>query len=131
MTDNLTISGTVIKGRGLGAELGVPTANIEIPEESLDQIVPGIYASLVRLDEAEFLGATHIGKNVTLDDAEAKCETHILDFHDDIYGQEVAIELVKKIRDTIKFESLEDMTDAMKMDIAEAKEVLKDVHRDN
>lgn len=117
------IRGTVITGLNRGGELlGFPTANINL----IDELCPktGIYAVTVTYGGKLFKGVANIGYSPTFDDKGFAVEVHILDFNDDIYGQKIFINFVKRIRDEIKFTDIADLIDQINKDIVEAREIL-------
>lgn len=117
------IRGTVITGLNRGGELlGFPTANINL----IDELCPktGIYAVKVTYGGKLFKGVANIGYSPTFDDKGFAVEVHILDFNDDIYGQKIFINFVKRIRDEIKFTDIADLIDQINKDIVEAREIL-------
>lgn len=117
------IRGTVITGLNRGGELlGFPTANINL----IDELCPktGIYAVTVTYGGKLFKGVANIGYSPTFDDKGFAVEVHILDFNDDIYGQKIYINFVKRIRDEIKFTDIADLIDQINKDIVEAREIL-------
>ncbi|HEY4517020.1 MAG TPA: riboflavin kinase [Candidatus Paceibacterota bacterium] len=91
-----TYRGVVVRGEGKGVALGFPTANIPLSDRSLS----GIYAArvAVKRGEAPYMAAVYADQERKL------LEAHILDFTDDLYGCEIEIELLKKIRDGKRFE---------------------------
>lgn len=101
-------SGTILKGAGYGHWLGFPTANIPLPDES----VSGIFAAKVRIDGKEYKAASYADvKNKTL-------EAHLLDFDGDLYGKNIEIELLEKIREDMKFVSENDAKEKIAADVA-------------
>jgi riboflavin kinase/FMN adenylyltransferase len=117
------IRGTVITGLSRGGKLlGFPTANINL----IDELCPktGIYAVTVTYEGKLFKGVANIGYSPTFDDKGFAVEVHILDFNDDIYGQKIYINFVKRIRDEIKFTDIADLIDQINKDIVEACEIL-------
>jgi riboflavin kinase/FMN adenylyltransferase len=115
-----TFTGKVIKGDGRGRELGFPTANLD---SQLD-IEAGVYAVWVTYNDEKYKGAMHIGPRPTIPGASSSVEVHILDFDKDIYNEMLTIEIVGKIRDVIKFNSLKELTEAIKQDCRIASELL-------
>ncbi|QUI22995.1 bifunctional riboflavin kinase/FAD synthetase [Vallitalea pronyensis] len=111
---NFSISGQITLGRQNGRKLGFPTANIK---PNKNKLLPpnGVYLSKIYVNNIQYNSITNIGINPTLDGNETVVETHILDFNQDIYGQDVTVELLKFVRDEKKFESLH----ALKKEIAE------------
>ena len=117
------IRGTVITGLNRGGKLlGFPTANINL----IDELCPrtGIYAVTVAYGGKLFKGVANIGYSPTFDDKGFAVEVHILDFNDDIYGQKIFINFVKRIRDEIKFSDIADLIDQINKDIVKAREIL-------
>lgn len=100
------IVGTVIRGAGRGRTIGVPTANL-VPSSSL---LPGagVYATSVRIGDEVFKAATNVGTRPTFsENPELHIESHLLNFDRDIYGLEIEIFFHRKIRQEMKFESVE------------------------
>ena len=113
------ISGKVIRGNQIGRTIGFPTANIETPDYKL---LPkdGAYRVKVKIntDEFEHTGMMYIGKRPLLKQEAEKIhiEVNIFDFDRQIYGQELAIALTHHIRDNIRFESIEQLSEQLKRD---------------
>lgn len=100
--------GVVVHGKGVGRKIGFPTANIEIPK---GRVMPGegVYLSKVKIGEREFYGITNIGAKPTVDEKQKNIETHIHDFAGDLYGQQIEVEFLKRIRHIKRFDSLEEL----------------------
>ncbi|AUP79726.1 bifunctional riboflavin kinase/FAD synthetase [Flavivirga eckloniae] len=115
---NFSIAGTVTKGKGLGRQLNFPTANIKVEEDY--KLIPkqGSYIVKAMVDEALIYGMMNIGLNPTVNGEKETIEVHFFNFNDDIYGKNVQIELLSRIRDEEKFESVE----ALKMQLKKDKE---------
>ncbi|MEO6832543.1 MAG: bifunctional riboflavin kinase/FAD synthetase [Chitinophagaceae bacterium] len=123
---NYSISGTVVKGQQLGRTLGYPTANLQ-PKTDM-QLIPasGIYAAQVRIADRLFDSVMSIGVRPTVTDNGAlSIEAFLFDFSGDLYGQEIEISFVERIRREEKFDSLETLKAAMAKDEREAREILK------
>jgi riboflavin kinase/FMN adenylyltransferase len=105
-------SGKVTEGKKRGRNLGFPTANIALKEN----IPSGIYISWTELDKNHYPSLTFIGEAKTFDEHLFQSETWILDFEKNIYGKELAIKLLKKLRENQKFESVDDLIIQMKED---------------
>lgn len=117
-----SFSGIVVHGKKLGRSLGFPTANVKPGYE--DQLLPpkGIYAVLVHLGDRQFMGAMSVGTNPTISDQEAlSYEVYLLDFDEEIYGLEIRIHFLEKIRDEMKFEDLEALKQQMKQDVVQVR----------
>ena len=91
------VSGVVISGQKLGRTLGVPTANIAL--EPTNRLKHGIYAVRARVDGRTFGGVASFGVRPTVDDGAPLLEAHLFDFDGDIYGREMEVEFVARIRD--------------------------------
>ena len=116
-----TLSGKVIYGRGIGKLVGMPTANMEVSDES---ILPpsGVYITEILLDGQVYYGITNIGTRPTVDnDKEISVETHILNFNDEIYGKSIRIQLFSKLRSQKKFENFSLLLEQIRMDCIAAR----------
>jgi riboflavin kinase/FMN adenylyltransferase len=119
-----TVEGEIVKGRQLGRELGYPTANMVLHQEN--GLKPGIYAVKFR-DGAGILrdGVASFGVRPTVEDDGAPIlETFAFDFKGDLYGQNCQVHLVSYLREEQKFDDLDSLVVQMKLDDAEAREVL-------
>ncbi|KJD34167.1 riboflavin biosynthesis protein RibF [Tamlana nanhaiensis] len=104
------LNGTVTTGRGLGKTIHFPTANIAIEEDY--KIIPkqGVYIVKSVIDDAVFYGMMNIGVNPTVNGKKQTIEVHFFNFNADIYNKSLQIELLQRIRDEQKFESVEALT---------------------
>ncbi len=123
---NYSISGPVIHGDGRGRRINIPTANIDYPKQ---KAIPanGIYACWAGIAGEKFMAATNIGINPTFtpDKQFSTIEPHILDFNRDIYGEEVRLEFVVRLRDEMKFNSVDALIARIWDDIARTREILQ------
>jgi riboflavin kinase / FMN adenylyltransferase len=113
------VSAKVVKGLGLGVRLGFPTANLALTEEN--KLVPadGIYIVKAYLQNRDaYYGLLNIGENPTVSGKGRSVELHILEFQGDIYDRTVKIMFLSRIRDEIRFDSLEALQERMKQDKA-------------
>ncbi len=124
MMNNFNFSGTVIEGKKRGKSLGYPTANVALDKP----ISQGIYISEIVIDDVRYPALTFIGDARTFGDQEVLSETYVLSFDQDIYGKQVNISLLKKIRENMKFESAEKLVEQMKQDEEEAQEYFEKNH---
>jgi len=119
-----SIAGRVTHGDGLGRQLGVPTANIDVA----GLILPpnGVYAAHAQAQGETFPAAVNIGIRPTLANTQPpiRVEAHLLDFEGDLYDQELELTLVEKLRDEQKFASLEALKAKIQRDLAETRERL-------
>lgn len=107
MNKPFCISGKVIEGEKLGRKIGFPTANLELTEKY--KIIPAhaVYAIQVKVGEAVYKGMLNIGNRPTVSNgSKTSIEVHILNFDQSIYQQEIKLIFIKKIRDEIKFNSI-------------------------
>jgi riboflavin kinase/FMN adenylyltransferase len=116
--------GTVVKGEGRGRGIGFPTANLR-PNNS-KKVVPavGVYAVRARRGDATHDGMMNIGHRPTFGDGELALEVHLLDFDGDLYGTDLRVEFVARMRDERKFESLEALTQQLSKDRARCMDLL-------
>jgi len=105
-------SGIVQKGSEYGSRLGFPTANIPLD----DTEVSGIFAAKVRVEREEY------GAVVYADERNKVLESHLLDFSGDLYGKEIEVELLEKLRDDRRFESEEEARQVIAGDVQKARE---------
>ena len=112
-----TFSGKVQRNLGRGRELGYPTANISIPLDLPD----GLFVGYITVKGRRLPSLIFIGTNVTFGETDKKAEVYILDFNEDIYDEQVEVEVLKKLRDSVKFESAEKLIEQMKQDELEAR----------
>lgn len=118
------IHGQVIKGAQLGRQLGFKTANILLNPQLITPSL-GVYAVEVQINDRLLKGVTNIGKRPSVTESDQiVIETHILDFDEEIYGQEILLFFKKKIRDEQKFTSLDALKTQISNDIESAKKLL-------
>jgi riboflavin kinase/FMN adenylyltransferase len=111
-----SVEGIVIEGAKRGKSLlNIPTANLVTANELLPK--DGVYAVTVDIDNTSFGGATNIGYNPTFTDKKFSFETHVLDFSGKLLGKTLRVHFVKRIRDEMKFSSVEDLKAQMNKDI--------------
>ncbi len=112
---NYYIQGTVEQGKQLGRTIGVPTANV-YPE--ISPLATGVYLTTTTVYGNHYRSITNIGYNPTTGDGRLSIETYIGDgFNSNIYGQEIKVEMIEKIREEIKFDSLDALIAQMQLDI--------------
>lgn len=117
------VRGTVVSGRNRGGKLlGFPTANLVLQEELCPKA--GVYAVTVEYLGNSFLGVANIGYSPTFTDHIFTVEVHILDFHNDIYGKNIRVNFVQRIRDEIKFSGIAELSEQIRKDIAYARDLL-------
>ena len=126
---HFALTGVVVKGAGRGRDLGFPTTNLEVAPRSA---IPGdgIYATWARLGDRCYMAATSIGTRPTFGENERTIESFLLDFDGDLYGQEIRLEFVERLRDELRYTSVEALVEQIDQDVAEVRTVLQASHRD-
>jgi riboflavin kinase / FMN adenylyltransferase len=119
---NYSIRGRVISGQRLGRTLGVPTANIAL--EPTNRLAHGIYAVVARVEGRAFPAVASFGTRPTVDDGPPLLEVHLLDFDGDLYGREMEVEFIERIRDERKFDSIPLLAAEMERDKQRARAIL-------
>ncbi len=120
-----SLSGTVVRGKELGRTIGFPTANIQI--ETVYKLIsnPGVYACRIEWNGQSFDGMGNIGYRPTIQPGELTTEVHIFDFDQNLYGQEITIRFVDRIRDEIKFNSVAALREQLVHDKVTARKILQ------
>jgi len=117
------IGGKVIASDRRGRILGFPTANLDIkPQQALPG--NGIYATITQVDDKQFPSATNIGTRPTFGEGEKNVETHLLNYKGDLYGKEIRVEFMQKLRDEQRFPSSEELKAQIRKDIREVEAIL-------
>ncbi|MYA64189.1 MAG: bifunctional riboflavin kinase/FAD synthetase [Gemmatimonadetes bacterium] len=118
------LTGTVVPGDGRGRELGFPTANLRVGDA--DKLIPaeGIYACRATVPAGRFMGALHIGPRPTFPGTGAAVEVFLLDFDGELYGQEIRLELIERLRSVEAFATAGALAEQMRVDVRRAREVL-------
>jgi riboflavin kinase/FMN adenylyltransferase len=120
------LDGTVVEGDARGRELGMPTANLDPPDEI---VVPGagIYAALAVFDDGQVISpaAVSIGVRPTFEEAgETRIEAHLIDFQGNLYGQVMRLIFLSRLRDEERFESAEALMVQMEKDVAQVRRLV-------
>ena len=116
------VTGTVIGGAKRGTGLGFPTANIALPHATA--LAHGIYAVLVLVDGKTHPAAAYLGTRPTFDDRAPVLEVFLLDFDDDLYGRQIAVDFIDHIRGDRRFDSIDDLKAQMQHDCDRARILL-------
>ena len=114
------LTGTVVSGQKLGRTIGIPTANLELPEELVKPAF-GVYACKAWVDGNYYLAVTNIGTRPTVDGQGVTIEPWILDFDGDLYGKEITLEFHKFLRPEQKFANLDELKAQIQTDAAETR----------
>lgn len=118
------LTGQVTRGRGLGRQLGIPTANLEPPP---GRLIPanGVYAGYAHTENGSTYPAViNVGVRPTIAPDHLTVEAHLLDFDGDLYGQLLALDFIARLRDEEAFPSLNALVEQIRQDIARAREIL-------
>lgn len=119
----ITLIGEVVHGKGLGRTVGMPTANLQVIMGDLP--ATGVYATRIQIGDKFYDSVTNIGRRPSVDqDKQITVETYILDYHEDIYGKNVMLEVCRFLRPVRKFHSLEEVRKQVEKDIEKAKKYL-------
>ena len=120
-----SLYGTVVRGEGRGHRLGYPTANLDLHNETIPP--DGVYAGWVFTDGEPLAGVVSVGRRATFhceSDAERVVEVHLLDRGEDLYGRDIEVQFVERLRGQQTFESAEALKAQIARDVATAREML-------
>ncbi len=118
----VSVSGTVVRGRGRGRSIGFPTANLNPHHETLPPT--GVYAAVGVLDGRVLKGMVHIGQRPTFGDKEKSLEVHFLNFHRNIYDREIELIFLEKLRAVRDFPNQQALAKQIQKDIHHAKSLI-------
>jgi len=117
------LQGRVIAGEGRGLKLGFPTANLDIdPKQALP--ADGVYATWAYIDDKAYQSVTNIGRRPTFGVNERTVEVYIINYRGDLYGRELKIDVVERLRGEKRFDSVEELKQQMAEDVKQGKAVL-------
>jgi riboflavin kinase/FMN adenylyltransferase len=116
--------GVVVRGDGRGRQLGFPTANLAGIDA--DKLMPpaGIYAVRVATRQGMYDGALHLGPRPTFQGAPPTVEVHLLEYEGNLYGEEIRVDFVERLREVLPFDSVETLICQMRADVERARSVL-------
>ncbi len=114
--------GIVVRGASRGRELGFPTANLT----RIETLLPpdGVYAGRVEIDGSRYAAAVHIGLNSTFGETARSFEAHLLDFSGDLYGRTPTVELIDKVRDSVRFDGADELVRQIDRDCRRVRELV-------
>ena len=119
-----SLSGRVIPGAGRGVDLGFPTANLDIdPGQALP--AEGVYATWAYIDDEVYQSMTNIGKRPTFGSSEPTVEVYVLDYHSNLYGHELKIDIVERLRGEKQFDTVEGLKKQIIEDVKQGRAILK------
>ena len=118
-----SVRGRVITGAHRGMQLGFPTANLELdPEQALP--IDGVYATWAYVDNRAYQSMTNIGERPTFGTNQRTVEVHILDYHGDLYDQELKIDIIERLRGEKQFSTAEELKKQIAEDINQGRAIL-------
>jgi riboflavin kinase/FMN adenylyltransferase len=120
-----SVSGPVVHGDGRGHSIGIPTANLDVWDGRLLPR-PGVYACRAHLDGRTWRAVTNVGYRPTFENQPAtpRVETHLLEFGQDLYGRQIDLSFVARLRDEQRFPNVQALVAQIQADIQQAREVL-------
>jgi len=118
-----SLSGPVVTGAGRGVTLGFPTANLSVSPE---QAVPtdGVYATRAYIDGKAYPSLTYIGSSPTFGGKERRIEAYVLDYNGTLYGRELKIDIMERLRGDVKLKSTEELKQQIAEDVKKGKIIL-------
>jgi riboflavin kinase/FMN adenylyltransferase len=119
-----SLHGRVIAGDGRGAKLGFPTANLDIVDPQHAIPADGIYATRAYIDGRTYKSVTNIGTRPTFDGGNRTVEVYIIDFKGNLYGQDLKIDILKRLRKEKRFASVEELKKQMAKDVKHGRVLL-------
>ncbi len=118
-----SLHGRVVSGVGRGKELHFPTANLEMnPEQALP--TDGVYATWAYIDDKAYQSVTNIGQRPTFDSGERTVEVYIFDYHGELYGLELKIDIIERLRGEKRFDTVEELQKQMAEDVRRGRTIL-------
>ncbi|PDH46319.1 MAG: riboflavin biosynthesis protein RibF [Flavobacteriales bacterium MED-G15] len=116
LSRSFNLSGTVVRGDELGRKIGYPTANLKIEEDYKLKPQNGVYLVKAKLENETYFGMMNVGVRPTVAGKNTQIETYFFDFSGDLYDQKITLELLDKIREEKKFDSLEKLKNQLDAD---------------
>jgi riboflavin kinase/FMN adenylyltransferase len=128
-----SVEGRVVKGKEIGKRLGFPTANISVNDENKLIPVTGVYAVKVEVDNKYYNGMMNIGIRPTIAEQvhNLTIEVHILHFNSDIYGRDIRLHFIERIRNEKKFRNTDELVDQLKCDKAKTNRIFRSLSNKN
>ncbi|HUE75826.1 MAG TPA: riboflavin biosynthesis protein RibF [Chloroflexota bacterium] len=120
-----SIRGIVVPGAGRGRKIGVPTANVDVP---LERCTPanGVYAAVATLTSGfRVPAAVNVGVRPSFDEGHRTVEAHLIDFEDNLYGQAITLEFIKRLREERRFRDVSELITQIRSDVAKARQVIQ------
>ena len=118
-----SLNGRVTSGAGRGLGLGFPTANLDIaPEQALP--ADGVYATWAYIDGKAYQSMTNIGKRPTFGSSQRTVEVYVLDYHSDLYGHELKIDIMARLRSEERFDTVDELEKQITKDMKQGRAIL-------
>jgi len=118
-----SLGGRVISGTGRGLKLGFPTANLDIaPEQALP--ADGVYATWAYINGRTYQSMTNVGKSPTFGGSQRTVEVYVLDYHSDLYGHELKIDVMARLRSEERFDTVDELKKQITEDIKQGRAIL-------
>lgn len=119
-----SLRGTVVHGDHRGRTIGFPTCNLA----EISTLIPleGVYAARVSVDEKKYAAAVNIGPNPTFDVNERKVEAHLLEFQGDLYGKQLEMEFISRLRGTQRFASVNALQEQLQSDVSQTRALVRE-----
>ncbi len=117
------VRGMVTHGAQRGREIGFPTANLA----GVDTLVPGtgVYAGVANFDNHPYVAAINVGHSPTFGETAERVEVHILDFHENIYGEPLEVDFVARLRDVRKFDDIQALKHQLAIDAEQSRQTVR------
>ncbi len=119
-----SLCGSIVKGDKIGRKIGYPTANLDIKETYKLRPQNGVYLVQSHLNNQKYFGMMNVGKRPTVSGKQIQTEIYFFDFDGDLYGNKLKIELLEKIRDEQKYDSLESLVEQLGVDKKNCQELI-------
>jgi riboflavin kinase/FMN adenylyltransferase len=120
MGRNYMINGEVVVGNKLGRKLGFPTSNLMI-DPAMVTPPNGVYVTFCDYNGVKYPSVTNVGNKPTIGHYGVNVETHIFNFNKELYGHQISVEFLKKTRDEVKFDNVQDLSAQIVRDCKEAR----------
>ena len=118
-----SLQGRVITGAGRGIELGFPTANLDVdPQQALPP--DGVYATLAYINDNAYQSMTNIGRRPTFGGDERAVEVYVLDYQGDLYGHELRIDIIERLRGEERFDTADELKKQVVEDVRQGRAIL-------
>jgi riboflavin kinase/FMN adenylyltransferase len=124
-----SLEGNVIPGNGRGAEIGFPTANLDI-ETGCAMPSTGIYTTWAYIDKQRYPSITNIGIRPTFGNSKKTVEVYIFDFNDNLYRRQLKIDIIQKLRGERKFRTIDTLRKQIANDVEQARNLLSELQND-